>query len=294
MEPRGIDHLVLAVRDLDRARAAYQRLGFTLTPEARHPFGTKNSLVQLQGNFLELVAVNDPAAIPTPTAERFSFGAFNRDYLAKREGLSMLVLKSRDANIDHAEFATHALPVYEPIRFERVARGPDGAERKVAFTMNFTGDRRITDAGFFTCQHHFPENFWRGEYQSQANGARSVKSAVMVASNPADLQEFLTQFTSVDDVKSTSAGIEIDTGDGRVEVLTPTGVEAFFGPAVPLEPDPSPRFVGYRIGVADVAATSALFRERAIPFEERLGGLVVPAAEAWGAAVVFGESSFSA
>ena len=44
----GIDHLVLCVRDLERARDLYRRLGFTLTPPARHPFGTGNSLVQFE------------------------------------------------------------------------------------------------------------------------------------------------------------------------------------------------------------------------------------------------------
>src|ERR1700687_4838382 len=140
--PRGIDHLVIAVRDLDVAGATYRRLGFTLTPEARHPFGTKNSLVQLDGAFLELVAIADPALIPEPT-RRFSFAAFNRDFLARHEGLSMLVLKSRDANLDHAAFATRGLPAFEPIRFERTARAPDGSERRGAFTMTFTLDKRL-------------------------------------------------------------------------------------------------------------------------------------------------------
>ena len=45
--PRRIDHLVLAVNDLDAARDTYGRLGFTLTPVARHPFGTANSLIVL-------------------------------------------------------------------------------------------------------------------------------------------------------------------------------------------------------------------------------------------------------
>ena len=108
--PRGIDHLVIAVRDLDAARAAYRRLGFTLTPEARHPFGTKNSLVQLDGAFLELVAIADPALIPEPTAQRFSFAAFNRDFLSRRAGLSMLVLKrsmtpSRTTNINVRKYS---------------------------------------------------------------------------------------------------------------------------------------------------------------------------------------------
>ena len=95
--PRPIDHLVLAVRDLDAARADFQRLGFTLTPVARHPFGTANMLAQFGGSFLEILAVADPAAIPSGDGTHFSFGAFNRDYLEGGEGLSMLVLKSGDA-----------------------------------------------------------------------------------------------------------------------------------------------------------------------------------------------------
>ena len=159
--PRGIDHLVLAVRDLDQARDTYRRLGFTLTTEAHHPFGTKNSLVQLADQFLELVAIGDAAAIPPPTAAFFSFAAFNRDFLQKREGLSMLVLRSSDTNLSHARFATAGLRTYDPVPFERIARGPDGAERKVAFTMDFVSDPDIAEAAFFTCQHHYPENFWR-------------------------------------------------------------------------------------------------------------------------------------
>ena len=192
-------------------------------PEATHPFGTKNALVQLGGAFLELVAIGDPAVIPEPTPAFFSFAAFNRDFLERREGLSMLALKSRDANIDYAEFASRGLPTYEPVRFERTARGPDGVERMVAFTMNFTGERRIRDAGFFTCQHHFPENFWRAEYQRHDNGAERIASVVMIARDPADFHEFLTYFTGKHDMLSTSLGIEIDTGEGKVEVLSPVG-----------------------------------------------------------------------
>ena len=49
---RGIDHLVLCVRDLNRARRLYERLGFTVTPRALHPFGTGNHLIQCEGNFI--------------------------------------------------------------------------------------------------------------------------------------------------------------------------------------------------------------------------------------------------
>jgi hypothetical protein len=282
---RGIDHLVIAVRDLDAARAAYQRLGFTLTPEARHPFGTKNSLVQLDGAFLELVAIADPILIPEPTPQRFSFAAFNRDFLAEHQGLSMLVLKSRDANIDQAAFATHGLATYEPIRFERSARAPDGSERRVAFTMTFTTDARLHDIGFFTCQHHYPENFWRPDYQRHANGAGRIEAAVMVTRDPADFHEFLTYFTGVHDMISTSLGIEIDTGAGKVEVQSPVAFRAYFGEETP-EADPR-RFLGCRIGVADLAATRALLAANHVGYTERHGRLVVPGREACGVAIAF-------
>ena len=57
LKRHGLDHLVLCVRDLEAARAAYTHFGFTVTPRAVHPFGTGNSLVQLEGTYLELLTV---------------------------------------------------------------------------------------------------------------------------------------------------------------------------------------------------------------------------------------------
>ena len=283
--PRDIDHLVLAVRDLETARATYARLGFTLTPVSRHPFGTMNSLVQMQGSYLELLAVADPAAIPAPTGTRFSFAAFNRDYLKEREGLSMLALQSRDAAADRADFEKRGLPVYEPFHFERVAKGPDGTERKVAFSLTFTGDARVHGAaGFFTCQHHFPENFWRAEYQNHPNGAQHVASTVMVTRDPADFHIFFTFFTSQHDITATSLGTSFALGNGSVDVLSPVAFRAFFGEDA--GPDPR-RFTGYRVAVADLGATRALFKANDVPFSERAGTLVVPSTFAHGAAIAF-------
>ena len=53
----GVDHLVMAVRDLASARQVYEMLGFTVTPRAEHPFGTSNHIIQLDDNFMELVGV---------------------------------------------------------------------------------------------------------------------------------------------------------------------------------------------------------------------------------------------
>ena len=126
----GIDHLVHAVHDLAAAREIFSGFGFTLTPEARHPFGTGNSLSQFQGNFLELLAVVEPEKLVPMSEGRFSFGAFNRDFLAEREGLSMLVLTSDDSERDRRLWAERGLQTFEPLHFERQARQPDGSAAK--------------------------------------------------------------------------------------------------------------------------------------------------------------------
>jgi catechol 2,3-dioxygenase-like lactoylglutathione lyase family enzyme len=283
--PRDIDHLVLAVRDLDAARATYARMGFTLTPVARHPFGTKNSVIQLDGAFLELLAVDDPARIEEPAEGRFSFAAFNRDYLRQREGLSMLVLASADPEADRAAFAAGGLPVYEPFGFERIAIGPDGMERKVAFDLTFTSDARTHGAaGFFTCRNRFPENFWRAEFQRHGNGAQKIASAVFVSRDPADFHIFFTVFTGQHDMTATSLGVTFELGRSQLDLFSPTALRAFFGEDA--GPDPR-RFTAYRIAVGDLAATRALFTANAVPFTELMGALVVSSSYAHGVAIAF-------
>lgn len=57
-----LDHLVILVRDLDRAVRGYEELGFTVTPGGEHADGlTRNALVPFEdGSYLELVAFLDP------------------------------------------------------------------------------------------------------------------------------------------------------------------------------------------------------------------------------------------
>jgi catechol 2,3-dioxygenase-like lactoylglutathione lyase family enzyme len=59
---RGIDHVVIAVRDLETASAAYRRLGFTVTPGGEHTGGaTHNALISFaDGAYFELIAFTEP------------------------------------------------------------------------------------------------------------------------------------------------------------------------------------------------------------------------------------------
>ena len=114
---RGLDHLVLAVRDLDAAGRFYERLGFQVGSRNRHPWGTENRLVQFPGSFLELVTAGQGAEIAPHRPGFFSFGAFVSEYLSRREGLAMLVLDSENARADAALFAETGIGAFEPFSF---------------------------------------------------------------------------------------------------------------------------------------------------------------------------------
>lgn len=61
-----IDHIVVAVNDLDQAAADYARAGFTVLDGGTHASGqTHNALVTFQdGSYLELIALVDPSQRP--------------------------------------------------------------------------------------------------------------------------------------------------------------------------------------------------------------------------------------
>lgn len=263
---RGIDHLVLCVSDLDEAMARYQRMGFTTTPRARHPWGTDNSLVQLQGCFLELLTVARPELIE-PAAERsFGFGAFNRDFLARGEGMSMLVFESGDARADREEFTARGLPPWDCFDFERQATLPDGSRVRVAFSLAFATDPRMPEVAFFCCQQHAPEYFWKPEYQSHANGAETIDKVVMGAKEPASLADFFCKIQEPESVATDNGNLMVSTPRGRILVLAPDSAGPWSqGKAHSVAPQ-SPRFLGFSLRVPALPSLADNLDANGIPY----------------------------
>jgi catechol 2,3-dioxygenase-like lactoylglutathione lyase family enzyme len=287
---RGFDHLVLCVRDLDAARAFYARLGFTCTPRALHHWGTANSLVQLQGNFLEILTVADPGKLTRPGAGEFSFGWFNAEFLKKREGMSQLVFQSGDARADQAQLRSAGLDTYKPFDFERQATLPDGTSARVAFSLAFVTHRAMPEASFFCCQQHAPQYFWKPEYQRHANGARAVSHVVMRAPDPAALAGFFGRLQGDDAVSAAPGRLTVRTSLGTLLVLGSDAIAEQFPDMILPGPSDSPVFVAYRVEVPDVAAAEALLRRNDIAYRRHRGALIIDPSDAFGVAVELAEA----
>ncbi len=190
MQGRPFDHIVLAVKDLDRAERTFQDLGFQLTPRAFHEdrMGTSNRLAQFADRtFLEILEVDRPERLDPHNFDAsdpfFSFGQHHLNALTSAgEGISMLAFASEDTRADVAAWRSADIPTYRPLDFERQAKLPDGSTTTIAFSLGFATSERMPGFAYFVCQDRTADAFWKPEYQTHPNGATGI-SAVYAASD---------------------------------------------------------------------------------------------------------------
>jgi hypothetical protein len=248
----GINHLVLAARDLDALAAHYAGLGFTLAPRSQHPFGTGNVVVQLRGGYIELLSVTRPDDIVEHDRDRFSFSAFNRDYLARHEGFSMLVMGSDDASADNAAWRAAGLPTYSPFDFKRQARLPDGEEITVGFSLAFTSTPAAPWLGHFACQHYRPDYFEQSRYLTHDNGARTIADVWISGQDALALRDHMAAFTGVR-AMSGAGRIDFATPNATIVLAEPPVFENAFG-VLPPHPADGPHLAGFTVGCSTLEA----------------------------------------
>lgn len=286
-DSRGIDHLVIAVRDLEVTRQRYAQMGFTLTPVAEHPWGTINSLVQLQGNFLELLAVARTEDIVAPGPGEFSFGAFNQQFLQNREGFSQLVFEGHDSRADRSEFAASGLDTYENFDFKRQAKLPDGSSVEVAFSLAFVTHPQMPNVSFFTCQQHAPQYFWKEEFQRHDNTARQVSEVIIRASEPARFEQFFQSLQGTDAVTATEDVLTASTARGIVSVLAPAVYDDRFKLDLAADAPDEPYLAAYQITVADIGKLRGCLDQAGIEYRGGYDRVQVSPADAFGIALEF-------
>lgn len=283
---RGLDHVVVCVNDLDRAREHCEQLGFVTTPRAQHAWGTDNILVQLEGNFIELLEVSRPEKIQPPEPGHFSFGRFCQDFAGRSEGIAMLVFESQDATADAKEFDSRGIGGYANFHFERRAGLPDGQEVTVAFTLAFSGSPSLPHAMFFCCQQHAPQYFWKSEYQAHDNGAQVIDTVFITADDHESTVDYLEQ------LQETGSAVERAT---HTAVVTPRGEMAVYSRdaatrlpfAQAVAASPHRHFVGFGVTINDLDAQAARLQRHGIEFVREDGALWLGPKDGFGGVLRF-------
>lgn len=282
---RGLDHIVHAVRDLDRGAEFYRQLGFTVGPRNKHPWGTHNHIVQLPGFFIEILSVVEPEKFGK---DEFSvrFGMFNRDFLSHGEGFSVLILESKDVAADVADFSRHQIAASEVLTFERKGERPDGSVVTVGFSLAYASDRLSPQTSFVVSRQHNPDAFWNAAMQRHANGATGIAGVVLVAENPSDHHAFISAYTGVRGIVANSSGVVAHTARGDVQVFDPTAFRDRCGVALEAA-GTGMRLAALRIKAKDAETVTASLEAGGVAFARTGAQIVVPPQTAMGATLIF-------
>ena len=126
---QGIDHLVIAVKDLAQAAKDYEQLGFTVVPGGQHPVGSHNVLISFQdGSYLEIIAFYREAV-----DHRWW------EPLKKGERLVDFCFQTDDLRGDTQTLKGAGVAINEPVPWSR--KRPDGYELKWLLSLA-TGSHR--------------------------------------------------------------------------------------------------------------------------------------------------------
>jgi len=284
MNAIDLDHAGVAGQDLDSLAAAYERLGFTLTPRARHsgrrkpdgpvePFGTANRCIMLRQGYLELIAIVDPNCYSNGL-ERF---------LARHPGLHIIALsigdeqenlrRLRQAGIDIPGVAWLERPVDDAdpnglrARFARLPL-PDAPEGRIQLIRHLT-----------------PEAIWQPRFLDHANHAVALEEVVLAVENPAESAARFSLLAGRSALADADGGFALNFEHSRLRLLPAEALHAEL-PEVKIGSLPLIAAITLR---TDDGASAIRRLAQGIAHREAPGGLVIAPEAAGGAAIIFRE-----
>lgn len=288
--PRAIDHLVLPVVDLQTGRERLSRLGFTVAADARHPFGTENACVFFADDtYLEPLAVGSREECLEAQRRGNVFVARDQAFRFRRgEGLSAIVVKTDDAAADDTRYRDEGQSAGPLLEFSRQFKFPDGRTAEGAFRLAFAADLRAPDFFAFACERVNPIPADRGALTVHANGAAGLRRIVLVEENPSDFQYLLEMLFEQRDVTAHSFGVSIGTSNALVDVLTPEGFSAHYGPDLVLS-ERGLLGAAVVVAVVDLGVTEACLAANGVGYHKTGARLVVAPEKGQGATFAFEE-----
>jgi catechol 2,3-dioxygenase-like lactoylglutathione lyase family enzyme len=272
----GIDHVVIAVRDLDSTRDSYRRMGFTVTPRGYHTLGSQNHCVMFGQDYFELLMV----------PQRLPGREYYYDFARIGEGLAAVALKTDNARGAFGELTAAALAPSDPVDFSRPVQLAEGA-KTASFRITQLGLEQTPGGQVFLCQHFTRDVVWRPEYQTHANTATGLAAVAILS---ADIGATAAAYERLFDVKAKaiSEGLLIETGDTPIAVVSEPALAKRL-PGIWISARHQPCMAALFVRVADRDAAERSLRAGGLePRRMPDGSVAVGAAEAHGVALVFG------
>jgi catechol 2,3-dioxygenase-like lactoylglutathione lyase family enzyme len=302
-----IHHVGHVVRDMEKARELYRRLGF-LCPapaypvlsrsvgEPARPFGAANMHASFARNFVEVMAVvTEESQLPDdahPIPLRVPAGALAgvvasiertianiSASLARFEGLHILVFQTYDASESARRFDQNGVGhsgvnrVQQP--HQRVPMGEIEIDRE-----------DVPEGRLAVAESPILETCEANSFPQHPNGAVDLVESILCTPD-AQIQAYVERYQRYLDrpVRRDGAAHVFDLQESCVRLIP----ESWLGEILPGERAPAlPAFVAYAVAVRDLGSTRRWLEDNGMDVHaEPAGGIFIPAKAALGAAVIF-------
>jgi Glyoxalase-like domain len=209
--------------------------------------GSGNYTIMLDPDYIELLGVLVDTEHNTPT----------RAFLAKRgEGVERIAFTAVDSAAGAEEIRARGYEPLGPTDFERPVTMPDGSLSAAKFRVfqwpiaEAPGGLRI-----FACQHKTRDTVWIPELMKHANGARRLRQALVVSSEPAKDAAHLARMIDRETKAELDAAVAVPSGSDRADFVFLTRDQlARRYPEVPLAGLPERGGAGLVLATSDLAA----------------------------------------
>jgi len=208
---KGIDHLVVAVPDLDKAVQSYARLGFTVVPGGRHPVGTHNALIAFaDGAYVELIAFYEP----NPAHKWW-------EPLRKGGGLVDYCMQTDDLRGDTAAFRKAGVEIDDPSPLSR--KRPDGYELHWVLSIPRGPHRGVAP---FLIEDETPRDERVPRQHAHPNQVTGIRTVTVAVEDPTVAQRWYAQVLGqpgqrVERADLGGAGVRFAIGPHIVEFVAP-------------------------------------------------------------------------
>lgn len=210
----GIDHLRLAVQNLEQARNTWQTLGFTVAPLSHHIGGTTaNHTIVFPGAHLELIGLTgSDGDLPQALVS----------FLEHRgDGVLGLAFGTKDAQALHTALSRQglSLDLSDVSRHQPLEDGSAALEprfRRVRLTEQAT-----PGLSAHISQHMTPKLVYRPDWLSHPNGAKGIEGVSVIVREP---RELIGAYETLFGPKAVFSGLgrlDVTVGKQMVRFLSP-------------------------------------------------------------------------
>jgi hypothetical protein len=208
---KGIDHLVVVVKNLAQAAQDYEQLGFTVIPGGQHPVGSHNALISLaDGSYLEIIAFYREAV-----DHRWWYP------LSKGERFVEICLQTDNLRGDTQKLKNAGVAINDPVPWSR--KRPDGYELKWLLALATGSHRGVAP---FLIEDVTPRTERIPQQFSHKNGASGIDKVTVAVGELAQIEKWYgglldSSGAAITDNELGSEGLRFKAGPHVLEFLTP-------------------------------------------------------------------------